>query len=182
MSSASGSPRTQSGSAMTQDGSAMTQSGSAVTQSGSAATQSGSAMKSLVASATVKVSSVWKHNPMKSGKYFMFDGEEETAWNSAQGIPQWISFEFDHPVHIHEVHMQFHGGFVGSLCHMTGKQRVGGEPIDFGDFYPEDNNAEQIFVLSIAEKITRFRVLFRKSTDFYGRITLYKVDLLGFTC
>ena len=40
--------------------------------------------------------------------------------------------------------MQFHGGFVGSLCHMTGKQRVGGEPIDFGDFYPEDNNAEQV--------------------------------------
>ena len=37
-----------------------------------------------------RVSSVWKHNPMKSGKYFMFDGEEETAWNSAQADHKYL--------------------------------------------------------------------------------------------
>jgi hypothetical protein len=43
----------------------------------------------------------------------MFDGNEDTCWNSHQGSPQFILLEFKDPVVPVEITAVFQGGFVG---------------------------------------------------------------------
>lgn len=90
------------------------------------------------------VSSVLNRDVKQFGKKYMFDGSEETCWNSDQGSPQWVFFEFNQPVLIQEVQMQFQGGFVGKECHLTGTECSGGQSIHLADFFPDDNSAEQV--------------------------------------
>ncbi len=47
--------------------------------------------------------------------------------------------------------------------------------------YPEDVNREQKFHLNEAQfyEIVAVRLVFLKSSDFFGRITIYKLDLLS---
>ena len=69
----------------------------------------------------------------------MFDGSEETPWNSEQGKPQWIVLKFEKPVFIHSVNMMFQGGFVGQQCtfQSINERR---EQVDSWPFYPNDIN------------------------------------------
>jgi len=43
----------------------------------------------------------------------MFDGRDDTCWNSDQGSPQYILFEFASRVVVSRVRVMFQGGFVG---------------------------------------------------------------------
>lgn len=43
----------------------------------------------------------------------MFDGSLDTCWNSGQGSPQSITFDFLDPVEIHAMQIAFQGGFAG---------------------------------------------------------------------
>ena len=45
----------------------------------------------------------------------MFDGSDETCWNSHQGTPQSILLEFDKKVIVEKVTIMFQGGFVGKV-------------------------------------------------------------------
>jgi hypothetical protein len=46
------------------------------------------------------------------------------------------------------------------------------------EFEPEDNNRAQTFACAAA-RVTRLRVVFARSTDFYGRVTVYRLRLTG---
>lgn len=37
------------------------------------------------------------------GKDFLFDGHDETCWNSDEGPVQWVLIKFDNPVRISQV-------------------------------------------------------------------------------
>jgi hypothetical protein len=45
--------------------------------------------------------------------------------------------------------------------------------------YPEDINPTQTFNVKPTEGLKRVKIIFEESTDFYGRITVYKLDVLG---
>ncbi|XP_078606656.1 nuclear receptor 2C2-associated protein-like isoform X1 [Branchiostoma floridae x Branchiostoma japonicum] len=90
-----------------------------------------------------KVSSVLNRDVKQFGKKFMFDGDEETCWNSDQGSPQWILVEFTEEVCPEEIQLQFQGGFVGKDCWLEGSSGDG-DLKRFMDFYPEDVNSLQI--------------------------------------
>ena len=76
----------------------------------------------------MKVSSTLNRDTKQFGKKFLFDGREETCWNSdqvgmtferfldhllmqtcLQGSPQWVSLEFEHPVTVSALCLQFQG-------------------------------------------------------------------------
>ncbi|ETE56617.1 Nuclear receptor 2C2-associated protein, partial [Ophiophagus hannah] len=42
----------------------------------------------------------------------MFDGNEETSWNSDQGAIQWLAMEFPQTVQASQIQIQFQGGFA----------------------------------------------------------------------
>jgi len=43
----------------------------------------------------------------------MFDGSPESCWNSDQGSPQYVTFDFLRNVQVTSIRVQFQGGFVG---------------------------------------------------------------------
>ena len=90
-----------------------------------------------------------------------------------QGSPQWISLEFDNPVTLSALSLQFQGGFCGKDCEIEveGNQKI-------LDFYPEDANKLQTFhLLTKLEAVRKIRIIFNSSSDFYGRVTLYLLEL-----
>ncbi|KAG0230722.1 Nuclear receptor 2C2-associated protein [Actinomortierella wolfii] len=128
----------------------------------------------------IKVSSVLNRETTLYGKQFLTDGNDETCWNSDSGTPQFIVVDFGRPVKIQTIELMFQGGFVGKTCLL---QRCHVPPtnewIDVTRFYPEDINPLQSFTIEDQEPTTRVKIVFEGSTDFFGRITVYKLDILG---
>jgi hypothetical protein len=111
----------------------------------------------------------------------MFDGNEETCWNSDQGTMQSILLDFQRRVAIKEIHITFQGGFAAKLCQCYGGSNH--SEILLEVFYPEDSNSKQVFRL-IDDKakmlVNKLRLSFPESTDFFGRIIVYHLDIVGY--
>ncbi|XP_051980443.1 nuclear receptor 2C2-associated protein [Xyrauchen texanus] len=124
-----------------------------------------------------RVSSVLNRDVKQFGKKFMFDSNEETCWNSDQGESQWVIVEFPQAVKVSELRLQFQGGFSGKSCRLKGGDKEDFKPIL--DFYPEDNNCLQSFPIQDAPLVQRLKIVFENSADFFGRIIVYTLDILG---
>ncbi|KAI9094299.1 galactose-binding domain-containing protein [Phlyctochytrium arcticum] len=143
----------------------------------------------------LRVSSVLNRDTKNYGKKHLLDDSDETCWNSEQGSPQYIALEFADPVSVHSLHIMFQGGFAGKECEVLGvlAGQIGGAVAEtesglpdvwekLMDFYPDDNNRTQVFEVDESGRITswrKLRIVFKNSTDFYGRVTIYKLGLLG---
>ncbi len=53
------------------------------------------------------VSSVLNRNVKEFGKGYLFDGRDDTCWNSDQGSPQWVVVAFEEPVTVRAVEITF---------------------------------------------------------------------------
>ncbi len=128
-----------------------------------------------------RVSSVLNRNVKEFGKKHLFDGKEDTCWNSEQGSPQWVHVVFDggDARTVSEIELVFQGGFVGKACSLEVSKEgdINAELAKCLDFYPEDTNKPQIFKLDRPVLARSVRVVFSDSTDFFGRITLYSLKL-----
>ncbi|KLO09279.1 hypothetical protein SCHPADRAFT_943775 [Schizopora paradoxa] len=126
------------------------------------------------------------------GKKHLTDGSPETCWTSKQNLPQFVSIDFDQPVIPKVVHFTFQGGFVGTRCKLYGRPGGGGgddasstaaagEEILISDqIYPEDNNRAQVFDLPENLKpIKHLKFVFEESSDMFGRITIYNMQIYG---
>ncbi|NXN93968.1 NR2CA protein, partial [Rhinopomastus cyanomelas] len=137
------------------------------------------AMEPLVCAETAtRVSSVLNRDGKLFGKKNMFDGSEETCWNSDQGRCQWVTLDFPRTVKVSQLHLQFQGGFSSQLCTLEGC-RAGEQPVKIAELYPEDTNALQISFAVEETVLDRLKVTFESSTDFFGRIVVYQLEVLG---
>lgn len=125
-----------------------------------------------------KVSSVLNRSAEFASKH-MFDKNEETCWNSDQGTPQFIVLDFNRQVKAEYVTMMFQGGFVGQ----DGFVEVG-DSLDLlkkvsvlDDI--KDCNDQQQFAIEDSTASRYLKITFDTSTDFYGRVTLYSLDVYG---
>ncbi|KAM9369286.1 nuclear receptor 2C2-associated protein [Phaethornis superciliosus] len=132
----------------------------------------------LVCAATAtRVSSVLNRDVKQFGKQHMFDGSEETCWNSDQGTCQWVTLDFPRTVKVSQLHIQFQGGFSSRLCRVEGC-RAGEELVKSSTLYPEDVHAMQIF--QVEEMVLdKLKITFENSMDFFGRIVVYHLGVLG---
>jgi hypothetical protein len=132
----------------------------------------------------LRTSSVLKRSVEFAGKN-MVDGKEETCWNSDQGSPQWILVEFPTKVSLSRVRLMFQGGFVGQ----DGLIQVGEDDTEtlrdvasLEGGVIEDSNEMQTFDVAESGYTGHcVRILFPSSTDFYGRVTIYALELWGHT-
>ncbi|TPX60399.1 hypothetical protein PhCBS80983_g01834 [Powellomyces hirtus] len=143
-------------------------------------------MSSLLDSDTkIRVSSTLNRDVKSYGKQFLTDNSDETCWNSDQGTPQHIAIDFGSAVKVQALHFMFQGGFTGKECEIVGVNNEGADDVweKVVDFYPEDQNHLQVFPLptdvAAAKSWKRLRIVFKNSTDFYGRVTVYRLDVLG---
>uniref|UniRef100_A0A8C3NVS8 Nuclear receptor 2C2 associated protein n=1 Tax=Cyanoderma ruficeps TaxID=181631 RepID=A0A8C3NVS8_9PASS len=123
------------------------------------------------------VSSVLNRDVRHFGKQHLFDGSEETCWNSDQGTSQWVTLEFPGPVKVSQLHIQFQGGFSSRLCTLEGEH--GEELVKISELDPQDSHAMQISFPRMATVLDKLKITFGSSTDFFGRIVVYHLGVLG---
>lgn len=129
---------------------------------------------SLITTETkIKVSSVHNKDTKSYGKQHLIDGDMETCWNSAENSPQRIQIEFPKSVQPNILQIMFQGGFAGKECELICSLN-NAETVQ--DFRPLDNNELQLFKID-AEEVDKMTIVFKSSTDFYGRITIYHLDV-----
>jgi hypothetical protein len=124
-----------------------------------------------------RVSSVLNRNVTEFGKKHLFDGKEDTCWNSEQGSPQWIAVTFEPVKTVCQIELVFQGGFVGKNCRLEAALSEGEELTKCLDFYPDDVSRAQTFNLDRPVTAKFFKIVFSDSTDFFGRVTVYKLRL-----
>ncbi|NXF12621.1 NR2CA protein, partial [Smithornis capensis] len=153
------------------------------------------------------VSSVLNRDVKQFGKKHLFDASEETCWNSdqvwgqgqgageggqepwdtprchscPQGTCQWVTLDFPRPVKVSQLHIQFQGGFSSRLCTLEGC-RAGEELVRISQLYPQDSHAMQISfgTFQVEETVLdKLKITFENSTDFFGRIVVYHLGVLG---
>ncbi|KFO89693.1 Nuclear receptor 2C2-associated protein, partial [Buceros rhinoceros silvestris] len=141
----------------------------------------------ICAETATRVSSVLNRDVKQFGKKHMFDASEETCWNSDQGTCQWVTLDFPRTVKVSQLHIQFQGGFSSQLCTLEGC-RAGEELVRISELFPADTNAMQIsFALQtpfaafqVEETVLdKLKITFEKSSDFFGRIVVYHLGVLG---
>ncbi|NXX24679.1 NR2CA protein, partial [Nicator chloris] len=164
-----------------------------------------------------RVSSVLNRDVKQFGKQHLFDGSEETCWNSDQGTSQWVTLDFPRPVKVSQLHIQFQGGFSSRLCTLEGC-RTGEELVKISELYPQDSHAMQIsfprMMMGVGEDriwdfvgffwefvpmlmpafflhwephrfqveetvLDKLKITFGSSTDFFGRVVVYHLGVLG---
>jgi len=99
---------------------------------------------------------------------------------SEQGSSQWVLVNFTQQHPVSGFTIQFQGGFVAkSICLQI--STAGTSPETLYTFYPEDTNKEQTFSLTnnggsplITDNV---RFYFDGSTDTFGRIIVYKLNI-----
>lgn len=124
-----------------------------------------------------KVSSVLNKDSKTYGKQYLFDGSEETCWNSDAGDLQWVIVKFEGIVSFSQIHLQFQGGFSCSQC--TVFCNLDGDHFkEIQKIYPADDNKQQIFTLDSTATGKSIKLLFEQPTDTYGRIIVYNMDFL----
>ncbi|XP_005999484.1 nuclear receptor 2C2-associated protein [Latimeria chalumnae] len=125
-----------------------------------------------------RVSSVLNRDVKQFGKKYMFDKNEETCWNSDQGSSQWVLLEFPQTIKVSKLQIQFQGGFTSKTCKVEGC-RKDDKFVKIADFYPEDANALQSFIIKDTACTDKLKITFENSVDFFGRIIIYHLDVLG---
>uniref|UniRef100_A0A8C7DLX5 Nuclear receptor 2C2-associated protein n=1 Tax=Oncorhynchus kisutch TaxID=8019 RepID=A0A8C7DLX5_ONCKI len=81
-----------------------------------------------------------------------------------------FTLEFPQSFRVSELKVQFQGGFSG--CPKDG------DLAKIIDFYPEDSSSLQISFNDVPT-VHRLQIVFENSADFFGRIIVYSLDILG---
>jgi len=128
-----------------------------------------------------RVSSVLNRDRQQFGSQNMFDGSDVSCWNSGQGSPQQILLSFNRAVNIRQVEIMFQGGFVGQDIEVLIQSNLKkeGEMAKKEELDPEESNALQKFDVH-ADDVVNLQLTFNRSTDFYGRIVIYHLQVLGY--
>lgn len=77
------------------------------------------------------------------GKVFMFDGDDETCWNSDRGSPQSVTMELPRAASVGRLEIRFQGGFATREGALLASNDVGSLR-EVQKFYPEDDNTLQV--------------------------------------
>lgn len=107
----------------------------------------------------------------------MFDGKEETHWSSDQGSTQFVSLFFQSPIKFREFKIQFQGGFAARELRLILETADGAKGYS-ETFMSRDTIQVQSFQLkSRVEDVTSALFVFEESTDFFGRIVIYNLEV-----
>ncbi|KZT27675.1 galactose-binding like protein [Neolentinus lepideus HHB14362 ss-1] len=146
-------------------------------------------MQSLITAETkIKVSSTLDKSV---GRKYLTDGNPDTCWTSQQGLPQYVQLTFPAPVIPKRIILTFQGGFVGRKCAIEiiatqdDGNRSSKEWQTLCRVYPEDVNRQQLFELKPEDpalgdkRVEILKIVFEESSDFFGRITVYDLQVQG---
>jgi len=141
-----------------------------------------------------RASSVLNNNSKLYGANNALDNKNEsTCWNSeGQGdgsIEHSFIVNFHRRVKISSIALQFQGGFAAEKCQfyttkIPSEGKVNWKEVEDAYIEPENVNDLQMFELEECESADdltcdAIKLNFGDSTDFYGRVILYKIEVNG---
>lgn len=129
---------------------------------------------------TCRASSTLDRNRARYGAANMLSSDLSSCWNSAQGSPQHVYVYFHRTVRVASFDLMFQGGFVGQDVHV--RYQVPGATASWERatmaIDPIDSNDLQSFACPLPS-IQALALTFRRSTDFYGRVVIYRLQVWG---
>lgn len=147
---------------------------------------------------TAKASSVLNNNAKLYGANNALDHQNESScWNSegrADGNTEHsFVVYFNRHVQISCIGLQFQGGFVAEECTLYTTKSIGSAATDslvdwveIQDAYIEPENVNHLQMFHLKEcrnqedlSCVAIKLIFKSSTDFYGRVILYKIEVHG---
>lgn len=105
-----------------------------------------------------------------------------SCWNSdaANDSSQYLVIDFQRNVQVSSLKMEFQAGFIAETCTVQLKPVSNNDTwIDLEDIEPEDNHDVQEFSLDSESTGTALKLVFDDFTDFYGRVTIYRIEVWG---
>ncbi|CEG49678.1 nuclear receptor 2c2-associated protein [Plasmopara halstedii] len=128
---------------------------------------------------TCRASSTLDRNKQLYGVSNILSTNLSSCWNSAQGSPQQVQVHFHRLVNIYTLSIMFQGGFVGQDIQVHIKHTKDGEWKENDvEIDPDDSNDLQEFPCDV-EQVEAIAITFQRSTDFYGRVVIYQLQILG---
>ncbi len=120
------------------------------------------------------------------GPLALLRGGADECWRSGGGGGAWLALRFASPVALRALELAFAGGFVGTPLGVDVAAAADADGADaagwarVGAFAPTDSNEPQRFDLPAAARGVRaVRLVFAGSSDFYGRVVLYRAAAFG---
>lgn len=134
---------------------------------------------------TIRASSTLDDDDDSCGPLALLAAGDDACWRSGGGGSQWLSLHFAAPVVVRALELVFQGGFVGTPLDVDADAEEGGAAGDEGwarvaSFATADSNDAQRFELpAVVRGVRALRLGFPASTDFFGRVIVYRVTALG---
>jgi hypothetical protein len=110
------------------------------------------------------------------------DTRDSTCWYSdGPADKQWYQLDFGRAVVPTQVRLMFQAGFVGTSCRILAY--VNDKWTSVHDMEVQDVHAMQVASWnSEALPCTKLRLELEEFTDFYGRVTIYQLQVWGKEC
>ena len=134
-----------------------------------------------------RASSVLQKNAKVYGPAHALDTDNvSSCWNSEgnQGDTHWLSIDFGRTVCVQQIKVQFQAGFAAESGLMqvlptdgSGKWETAQE-LEFEDTYEMQTEATTE-TNENGHTTTAVRFVFQDFTDFYGRVTIYRLEIWG---
>jgi F5/8 type C domain len=123
-------------------------------------------------------SSVLQNNGKLYGAQNGLEDSDTRCWNSDQGDMQFYIVKFGRSVKVLELKLQFQAGFSSEIIKVQVSSGEGTwEEVD--ELEPRDTLGLQTFQFEKPVECSLLRLDFEDFKDFYGRITLYKIQAWG---
>lgn len=137
-----------------------------------------------------RASSILQRNTTQYGPLNALDTHNRSScWNS-EGTAEsnngcWFLVDFGRPVKPDELKIQFQAGFCAETCSIYCKHTNNDEWILIDDTVEFDDVHElQTLPLNSTDSTTTraIKLQFDDTTDFYGRVTIYRLEVWGREC
>jgi len=130
-----------------------------------------------------RASSILQKNTKLYGPMNALKTEEESScWNSDSchdDQQQYLLLDFRRPVYVQTLKIEFQAGFIAETCAVQ-LQTSDKTWIDLEELELEDNHDMQEFALAKETTMgTALKLVFEEFTDFYGRVTIYRIEVWG---
>jgi len=131
-------------------------------------------MGSTAAASTV----LQKNNKLYGAQNALID-KDANCWNSDQGEKQFFIIKFGRSVLAQKLCMEFQAGFASEFIRVFFKKKNASQWEELDEYEPEDSLQLQSFQFKATVECTELRVDFEDCRDFYGRITVYRIQIWG---
>lgn len=102
-----------------------------------------------------------------------------SCWNSdgSKDSKQFFLLDFGRSVYIQKLRIQFQAGFAANSCQVLVKTEHSWDVV--AQWEPEDSHDLQTLEIEHENRVTAMKLAFENLTDFYGRVTIYRMEVWG---